>query len=238
MLRLQRNSGCGIVRTEVNGMREQIEEIASCPLFQGIQKDDLPPMMKCLGYHTASYKKGDYISLEEEDIKNIGIILRGKVDMVKEDLWGNKTILVRMKVGELFGETFACASSSISMASFCAASDADILFIPFKRVMRTCARTCGFHHRLIENMVTLIADKNRELIQKVEVISKRTLREKILAYLSVQAQVQGTKYFEVPLGRLEMADYLCADRSALTRELSNMRKEGLLDYDKNVFRIC
>ena len=74
-------------------------------------------------------------------------------------------------------------------------------------------------------------------MQKVEVISKKTLREKIMAYLSIHATAQGTQYFEIPLGRVELADYLCADRSALTRELSNMQNEGLIDFDRNTFRL-
>ena len=111
------------------------------------------------------------------------------------------------------------------------------MFLPFKKVMHTCSHACVFHHQLIENMVRIIANKNRDLIRKIEVVSKKTLREKILAYLSIQAQANGTRYFEIPLGRLELADYLCADRSALTRELAKMRDDGLIDYDKNCFRI-
>jgi CRP-like cAMP-binding protein len=85
--------------------------------------------------------------------------------------------------------------------------------------------------------VHIIADKNRDLIRKIEVISKRTIREKLLAYLSSQAQCQDSRYFEIPLGRTELAEYLCVDRSALTRELVKMRDDGLIDYDKNCFRI-
>ena len=96
---------------------------------------------------------------------------------------------------------------------------------------------CQFHHRLIENMVKIIADKNRDLIRKVVVVSKRTIREKLLAYLSIQAQLQNSRYFEIPLGRVELAEYLCVDRSALTRELAKMKEDGLIDYDKNCFRI-
>ena len=103
--------------------------------------------------------------------------------------------------------------------------------------MRTCTQACEHHHRLVENMVRVIADKNRELLQKVEIISKKTLREKILAYLSHCAQRSKSPYFEIPLGRVELAEYLCADRSALTRELARMRDEGLLEYDKNSFRL-
>ena len=111
------------------------------------------------------------------------------------------------------------------------------MFLPFDRVMNSCTNTCVFHHQLIENMVRVIAMKNRDLMRKVEVVSKKNLREKILAYLSLQAQLHESRYFEIPLGRVELADYLCADRSALTHELSKMRDDGLIDFDKNMFRV-
>ena len=207
------------------------------PLFEGIKPEDLQAMLTCLGYRIGTYHKGETIALEDEYIKYIGIILEGTVDMIKEDLWGNKTMLVRMRKDELFGETFACGEDSLSVVTFTVIEDASILFLPFDRVMHTCTMTCVFHHRLIENMVHIIANKNRDLMRKVEVISKKNLREKILAYLSIQSQIYQTRYFEIPLGRVELAEYLCADRSALTRELSNMKADGLIDYDKNMFRI-
>ena len=86
-------------------------------------------------------------------------------------------------------------------------------------------------------MVKIIADKNRDLMRKIDVVSKRTIREKLLAYLSIQAQVHNARYFVVHLGRVELAEYLCVDRSALTRELAKMKEDGLIDYDKNCFRI-
>ena len=115
--------------------------------------------------------------------------------------------------------------------------DAEILFMPFDRVMHSCTMACVFHHRLIENMVRIIARKNRELMRKIEVVSKRTIRDKLLAYLSLQAQTQDSPYFDIPLGRAELAEYLCVDRSALTRELAKMKEEGILDYDRNSFRL-
>ena len=97
--------------------------------------------------------------------------------------------------------------------------------------------SCPFHHRLIENIVRPIGDKNVQLMQKIEVISKKTLREKILAYLQSQAPKDGSRCFTIPLGRLELADYLCADRSALTRELARMKADGLIWYEKNQFQL-
>lgn len=214
-----------------------IDEIAKNPLFYGVSESDLKVMLKCLDAFIAEYKKGEYILFEQEDMRNIGIIIDGSIDMVKEDIWGNKTILVRMGTRELFGETFSCGADTTSLVSYRTVQNAKILFIPFDRVMHTCKLTCVFHHRLVENMVTMIAAKNRQLMNKVEVLSKRSLREKILAYLTQQATLQGNTQFTVPLGRSELADYLCADRSALTRELTNMKKEGIIDYDKNSFKL-
>lgn len=216
---------------------QKAEKLNDWRLFHGIEQDNLPVMLGCLGYRMETYKKGEFISMEGEHLENIGLVVKGSVDMIKEDFWGNKTILVRMRQGSVFGETFICGSASLATVSFCAASDTEVLFLPFKRVMHTCTNACAFHHRLVENMVQLIADKNLELMRKVEVVTKKTLREKILAYLSQQAQLEGGSYFEIPLGRIELAEYVCADRSALTRELNAMKEEGLLDYDRNMFRL-
>ena len=207
------------------------------PLFDGITPSDRKPMLHCIGYHVGKYSKGEIIAFEGENLKHIGIVLSGSVDMVKEDLWGNKTMLIRMRKNELFGETFACGNDNLSVVTFVVSDDAEVMFMPFSRVMHSCTMACEFHHRLIENMVKVIADKNRDLMQKVDVVSKRTIREKLLAYLSIQAQQQDSRYFEIPLGRVELAEYLCVDRSALTRELSKMKDDGLIDYDRNCFKI-
>ena len=217
-------------------MKNMMRDVHS-PLFHGIKQDELNAMLSCIGYHIGTFKKGDIVAFEGDNLKHIGIVMKGSVDMVKEDLWGNKTMLLRMGKDELFGETFACGSDSLSVVTFLVSEDAKILFMPFDRVMHSCTMACQFHHRLIENMVKIIADKNRDLIRKIDVVTKRTIREKLLAYLSIQAQVQNARYFVVPLGRVELAEYLCVDRSALTRELAKMKEDGLIDYDKNCFRI-
>lgn len=207
------------------------------PLFAGIDAMDMEGMLGCIGYHVRDYQKGEIIAFEEENINHVGVVMEGAVDMLKEDVWGNRTMLVRSYPQDIFGETFACGEDSLSVVTFAAAENCRVLFLSFCRVMHTCTHACQFHQTLIENMVRLIARKNRELMRKVEVVSKKTLREKILAYLSIQSQAQGSRRFEVPLGRVEWAEYLCADRSALTRELAKMKDEGLIDYQRNSFEI-
>ena len=217
-------------------MKELLKSVDS-PLFTGMTPEDRVSALTCTGYHINTYKKGQIVLFEEEDVKYIGIVLQGAVDMIKEDHWGNKTMLLRLGKDEMFGETFACGEDSLSVVTFIVSGDAKILFMPFHRVMHNCANACAFHQKLVENMVKVIAGKNRELMRKIEGVSKRTIREKLLAYLSLQAQTQDSPYFDIPLGRVELADYLCVDRSALTRELAKMRDEGILDYDRNSFRL-
>ena len=216
---------------------EQIAEILSRGLFKGIEEENRLAMLHCTGYRLVQYQKGQVISLEQEQIRHIGVVLSGAVDMVLEDLWGGTTLLVRQTEGETFGETFACGDDNRALATYVAAEDSRVVFIPFHKVMHTCNHSCQFHHRLVENMVRIIADKNRELLRKVDVVSRKSLREKILAYLSIQSKIQQSRYIEIPLGRVELAQYLCVDRSALTRELEKMRSDGLIDFHRNTFKI-
>ena len=174
---------------------------------------------------------------EGNKVRSVGIVLSGTVHMVKEDAEGYQTLLVVMKENELFGESFSCGSHLNTHVSFLAATPCTVLFLPFHKVIHSCKMCCSFHHRMIENMIQLIGDKNVQLMHKIEIISKKTLREKILAYLWQQALEQNRRQFTIPLGRLELAEYLCADRSALTRELSYMQRDGLIIYEKNTFQL-
>ena len=112
-----------------------------------------------------------------------------------------------------------------------------VLLLDYDRILHACKLVCRFHHRMIENMVELIAEKNLELIEKLEVTSRTSIREKLLTYLTRQAERTGSATFQVPMGRTELAEYLCTDRSAMTRELSRMREEGLIDFDKRTFTL-
>lgn len=218
-------------------MMDQVERARLCPLFEGIGPEDMGAMLDCLGSQVRSYPRGTYIALEEEDIRFIVVVLAGTVQMIKEDVWGNKTILTLIREREVFGETFACGAETDSVVTFYAAEDVTALILPFHRVLHLCPRSCDFHQRLVENMVTMLAAKNRQLMEKIEVVAKKKLREKILAYLSQQAQHSGGADFTLPMGRVDLADYLCANRSALTRELAAMKDEGLIDYDKDTFHL-
>ncbi|MEE0954575.1 MAG: Crp/Fnr family transcriptional regulator [Eubacterium sp.] len=217
--------------------KEEIQQIRQSPLFDGISDKDLPAMLKCTGCYTHFFNKGEPVYSQEEEVKTVGIVLCGHVQMLQEDIWGRKTILTAMDPGDMFGETFACGSETTSKVTFLCTMPSKILMMPFHHIMNMCSNACSFHNKLIENMVRMIAVKNGQLMQKVEILSKRTLREKILAYLSREVQKQKSQYLDIPMGRIELAEYLGADRSALSRELSRMKEDGLIDYDRNTFRL-
>ena len=206
-------------------------------LFKDISDDEKADILGCLTYQIKEFRQGHAIALEGNEIRYFGLILEGSIDMIKEDVWGNRTLITRMSEGELFGETFACGIEQQSVVTFTAVGNVTVMMLPFMQVIHTCSNSCSFHEKLIRNLVHTIAMKNKSLMQKVEIITKKNLREKILAYLSIQAQMQNTRYFQIPLKRSELAQYLCADRSALTRELTQMREEHIIDFDRNTFRI-
>lgn len=218
-------------------MRTDNQGMMASRLFEGIAEDDAAAMLGCIGSYRKEYGKNAFISLAGDAVTCVGLVLSGRVHMIKEDLWGEKTIIAVIEPGELFGETFACGTIDTSTVSFSAVEKSEALMLPFERVMHTCSNTCPFHQRLVENMLKMIADKNRQLMEKVEIISKLTLREKIVTYLSLCAQQAGSRSFEISLSRTEMAEFLCANRSALARELGKMKAEGLIDYSKNTFSI-
>lgn len=216
-------------------MHNDIVKIKNSCLFEDIKETELTSMLNCLGGVIKEFKKSEFIFIEGFELKQIGVIIEGTVHMVKEDLWGKKMILASMKSGEIFGESFVCGKYGSSLVSFQAAENCKILFLAFHRVLCSCNKSCSYHHKLIENMVTLMARKNMTLMNKMEILSKKSIRERVLTWLSQQAQLNGSERFESPMGRIELADYLCVDRSALTRELSRMKTDGLLDYHKNTF---
>ena len=205
------------------------------PLFKGIAENDLKELLKCLNAKESVYEKNEFIFRAGDKASSIGVIISGGVYVQKEDFWGNRTILAKLEEGDLFGEAFACREEEKLPVSVMAVEKSRILFVDYRRIITNCPNTCVFHASLIENMIRILAGKNVMLTQKMEHMSKRTTREKILSYLSAQAVRCGSNAFNIPFNRQELADYLCVERSAMSAELSKMRKEGLLSCEKSRF---
>lgn len=218
-------------------MKIDFDLLQKSNLFNCIEQEELMELCTCIDAKVKTYGRGEFIACAGDEMKNIGIVLSGQAQIIKEDIFGNRAILNTLKQGDVFGESFVCSKNNRLTVSFEVCKNADILLLNFERIMHVCEKGCKFHHRLMKNMICLIANKNLKLFERLEISTKRTLRDKVLAYLSLLSQEQGSLVIESPLGRTEMADFLCVNRSALTRELTQMEKDCLILYKKNSFTL-
>lgn len=209
--------------------------IKNCPLFMNIKDEEVPNMLKCLNSKEKAFKKGEFILNFGDKPSDIGIVLSGSVHVIREDYWGNRAILTSIGQSNLFCEAFSCAEAENLTVSVVANQDTKILLIDYKKIINPNSPSCEFHSRLIQNMLKILANKNIVLTHKIEHITQKTTREKLLSYLSEQALLQKSERVVVPFNRQELADYLSVERSALSGTLGNMQKEGIIEFYKNVF---
>ena len=211
--------------------------IKQCSLFAGIEDSDLRALLDCLTTVRQSYKKNEFVFSAGDAVQYVGIVLSGGVHVLKEDYWGNRTILAHTPPGELFGEAFSCAEINSLPVSVITAEKTEILLIDYKRIITTCSSSCVFHMALIKNMIKLLAQKNIMLTQKMDIVTHRTTRERLLTYLSTQAFKAGTNRFTIPFNRQQLADFLSVERSAMSAELSRMQMDGLINTDRSDFEL-
>lgn len=216
-------------------MEKYLEILKKCPLFDGIDDSDIIRMLTCLGAKTESFDKKYTIFAEGSPSKYLGIVLSGSAQMIRVDYYGNRSILSNITPSELFAEAFACAEVNALPVSVVANEPSVIMLIDCSHILHTCENNCGFHQRLIYNLMKDLATKAIMFHRKIEITSKRTTREKLLTYLSVKSKEAGSKSFEIPYDRQELADYLEVDRSGLSAEISKLRTEGILESNKKHF---
>lgn len=218
-------------------MKEFYTVLECCPLFDGIRMEDINGMLDCLGARRFSVAKNKTIFREGDAATHVGIVLRGAVQLIREDYYGNRSIVAHIGPAQLFGESYACAGIAALPISVVADQDTELLLLDCRRITVSCSNACTFHSRIIFNMLRLVASNNLMFDQKIQVTSKRTTREKLMAYLMNQAKLQCSDQFIIPYDRQELADYLEVDRSGLSSEISKLRREGILESEKNWFKL-
>lgn len=218
-------------------MENYLPSIKKCPLFAGIEEKQLRTLLDCLAASQKHYPKNSFVFRAGEAVTAIGIVLSGSVHIIQEDFWGNRVILANIENGGLFGEAFSSAEIEQLPVSVLAVQSADILLVDYRRIITNCSSACVFHAQLIKNMLRILAGKNIMLTQKMELLSRRRTRDKLLAYLSAQALRAGNNTFVIPFNRQELAEYLAVDRSAMSSELAKMQQEGVLIFHRNQFTL-
>jgi len=207
------------------------------PLFQGVSEGEFDSLVKCLGCTFKVYKKNEALYLAGDFVREIGLVVNGSVHIIKDDPWGNSNIIAEISVGEMFAEGVVCGGVGILPVTIRAAVDMEAMFIDSQRIITTCTSACVFHTLLIRNMIGMFARKNIALVGKMEHLTQRTTRDKLLSYLSEQAKLHNGSRFNIPFDRQELADYLSVERSALSAEMSRMKADGVINYRKNHFEL-
>ena len=218
-------------------MKNYLPILTQCPLFEGICREDIPGLLDCLGAKVGSAGKNRQILSQGERAAYVGILLSGSAHIAKQDYYGTRSIVGRVVPSELFGESFACAEVPELPVSVVAEEESTYLLIDCRRITTSCSNACGFHSRMIFNLLKTVAARNLEFHQKLEITAKRTTREKLMAYLLSQAKAAENKSFTIPYDRQELADYLGVERSAMSTELSKLRKDGVIDFQRSRFTL-
>lgn len=218
-------------------MDEYLPVLKKSSLFAGVQADEISAMLKCLSARSKHYKKEEFIIISGDYVRSVGMVVSGTALIIQEDFWGKRTIISEVMPGSLFAETYACLSSMPIEMSVVADSECDVLFMDFNKILTVCTSACTFHTRLIQNFLSSFAIRNLMLTKKMQHMSKKTIREKLLSYLSTESLKSSSSTFDIPFNRQQLADYLSVDRSALSNEMGKLQVEGVLVFKKNRFTL-
>ena len=218
-------------------LEKYLKILKKCQLFEDVGDGELLRMLTCLGARVERFERKDTVFFEGDPAEKIGILISGELHLISIDYLGNRNILEVITPSDMFCEAFACARPTVMPISVVAEKSSEVMLIDAAHVMHTCEKVCLFHRKMIYNLVKDLAKKTVAYHKRVEVTSKRTTRAKLMAYLGLVAEQKGSRSFDIPFDRQELADYLEVDRSGLSAEISKLKKEGLIDCHKFSFTI-
>ena len=205
-------------------MKEFVPVLKRTKLFSGVGEDEITAMLSCLGARLRTFKKGEYVLRQGERLEDILVLAKGSLHIQRDDYWGKRSILGHIGIGEVFGEAYIAPESGTLLNDVVALEDSSVFFFDVKRVITTCSSACRFHTMVVQNLFFAISEKT-------------TTREKLISYLSEEAKKQNSPSITIPFNRQQLADYLSVDRSAMSNELCKMRDDGLLEFEKNHFKL-
>ena len=214
------------------------QELERSPLFQGISYDEYRRMLTCFQAVQRSYRPEEMIyDFSKPNQNAVGIIERGAASLIRIDADGVATVLEELHAGGVFGKDLAFAGSREDSLGVVCRTACDVLFIDYPHILKRCENACYHHSLLVQNMLRLMADKAQSLSERVDVLSRRSIREKLLCYFRQQSEKEGANTFTLPFSLSTLADYIATDRSAMMRELKRLREEGTVSSDGRRFTL-
>ena len=212
-------------------------EIFLHPIFAGMTPEETAQLQALHAFRKKRFPKGAYIFRSGDTTQELGMICTGGVHIESSDVWGERSILSHAAPGQVFAETYAICGEPL-MVDAVASEDSEIVFFDLTALLDAGNRQSGWYPKLMQNLLRITARKNLTLSGRIFCTTAKSVRGRLLTYLSAQAAQQGSREFDIPFDRQQLADYLNLDRSALSRELGKMRGEGLLEFRKKHFRLC
>lgn len=216
-------------------MDKYYNQIKNSPLFYGMKDDELKGILECFNARIRNYQSGEIIIRQGDLIKNLYLVIEGTVNIEKDSYWGRRIIVSQLGTNDNIALAFVASKNIESSIDAVSVTNSKLLILNYEKCTSMCQNACTRHKVLINNLFEILSKENLELLQKIENISQKTIREKLLTYLSNEARKKKTNTFEIPFNRQDLADYLNIDRSAMSFELSKLQKEGILKYERNKF---
>ena len=200
-------------------------------IFHDITNSEVEAMIHCFRMRRARFEAGRTVCVYGERRGEVGVLLRGRAELVRFDREGNRTILEQLDPGGVFGEDLTFISALGDCVEVISGGDCEVLFMEYAHIMKRCEKACAHHSQLVQNMFRLVTEQVRRLSRRVEVLSRRSIREKLQCYFRLCCLEAGADTFQLPFTLSALADYISTDRSAMMRELKKMREDGLVAID-------
>ena len=206
-------------------------EYSALSIFHDITNAEVDAMIQCFRMRRGEFAPGQTICVYGESGGVVGVLRRGEAELGRFDDAGTRTILERLETGGVFGEALAFTPTLGDCVEVVSDRNSEVLFMEYEHIMKRCERACTHHSKLVRNMFRLVADQTRRLSRRVEVLSRRSIRDKLQCYFRIRSLDAGGDTFALPFTLSALADYISTDRSAMMRELKKMKEEGLLRVD-------
>ncbi|MDP0507136.1 MAG: Crp/Fnr family transcriptional regulator [Fusobacterium sp. JB019] len=218
-------------------MKETLIFLKKTKLFKNLTIEEIEKSLKDLNAKKQTFEKNNLVYELGKPIDRIGLVISGNANVIKEDFWGNRTILTQLNSGNIFGEVMNFQKNKNPNINVEISKKSEILFFDFKKIFDSKEILESYNKKLILNMFSIVTKKSILLTEKIEHITKKSVREKIFSYLSTCAFKYESNSFKINFNRQELADYLSIERTALSRELSKMQEENLINFKNNQFTL-
>lgn len=203
--------------------------------FSGINDNEKKQMLKCFNSNVRLFNKGSTIMSNLSNIEILCIFQAGSANVIKSDYDGNISIIIQLNSGDIFESNMITDRSG--ELSIVAAEKCEVLFIDYSKAINRCSKNCPYHNKFVDNIFKITMAKLNQNYERIQLLTKRTIREKLLEYFKMISRKKNSKSFKLDMNLSELADYLSTDRSALMRELRHLKEDKIIEVNEKVFKL-